>query len=72
MPKRSSRADPPLICRRQFEFSRVQEQLWSEAYEQLVPGRALRPATPQAANRAREKHVNQSPEVSHRQGGLCA
>jgi hypothetical protein len=27
----------PLVCQRQFEPSRVQEQLWSAAYEDLVP-----------------------------------
>jgi hypothetical protein len=73
MPKRSSRSDPPLVCRRQFEFSRVQEQLWSDAYVQLVPERARRRTkSPQTASQPREKHVNQAPGVSQYQGGLCA
>jgi hypothetical protein len=37
MPKNLWSAELPLVCQRRFEPSRVQEQLWSAAYEQLVP-----------------------------------
>jgi hypothetical protein len=49
MSKRLRSAEPPLRCQRRFEPSRVEQQHWSEAYEQLVSeGRrtqAKRPAT---------------------------
>ena len=39
MPKRPGSAVPPLIGQRRFEASRLERQLWSEAYEYLVPER---------------------------------
>ncbi len=45
MPKRLGSADPPLIYQRGFEPNRVEQQLWSEAYECLVPERR-RPLAP--------------------------
>jgi hypothetical protein len=45
MPRTGRPAAPPLLCRRTFEPSRVQQQLLSEAYAQVVPTLGRRPAT---------------------------
>jgi hypothetical protein len=37
MPKRLGSAERLLIYQRRYEPSRVQQQFWSEAYEQVVP-----------------------------------
>ena len=39
MAKALGSAGPPLISQRGFEPSRIEQQLWSEAYEFLVPQR---------------------------------
>jgi len=54
-------ADRPVVCRRRFEPSRVEQQLWSEAYEQVVP--PCRP--PDATSAGRRQHAaNVLPVVS--------
>jgi hypothetical protein len=65
MPKGLLSADQPLVCQRQFEPSRVQQQLWSEAYDRLLP-QCRHPATGAATARRREKQVqvDGSPAVS--------
>ena len=37
MAKRLGSAELPLLCQRRFEPSRLEPELWSEAYQQLVP-----------------------------------
>lgn len=56
MPKRLRTAELPLVYQRRFEPSRVQEQLWSAAYEQLVPQqRRLRAGVDPAVHRRRQQ-----------------
>ena len=59
MPKRQGSAEPPLICQRRFEPSRVEQQFWSEAYEHLVPeGRRAPAKRPEAVPcPGRQKHA---------------
>jgi hypothetical protein len=64
-------ADRPLVCQRQFEPSRVQQQLWSEAYEQVVPSCRV-PAGAGAAARRQPKAANGSPVVSSFPEERCA
>ena len=37
MPKRLRSAERLVTCERRFEPSRVQQRLWAEAYEEVVP-----------------------------------
>jgi len=51
MPKRQGSAEPPLLCQRRFEPSRVEQRFWCEAYEHLVPeGRRAQASRPAAVS----------------------
>lgn len=71
MPKSSLSSDPPLVFKRQFEPSREQQQLWSEAYDRLLPSRRIA-TTARAATQGKRKQVNESPVVSGFQEERCA
>ena len=62
----------PLVCQRQFEPSRVQEQLWSAAYEHLVAqGRPPRTGADSAWQR-RSQPAAGVPGVSNSSKEQCA
>jgi hypothetical protein len=72
MAKRLGSGERLLICERQFEPSRMQQQLWSDAYEQLV-SEGRRPKTkrdspvPCGGKEARRVSLN-----SYSREGKCA
>jgi hypothetical protein len=70
MPKASRSPDPPLVCQRQFEPHRMQHQLWSKAYEQLVPQGRHRPE--ETTVRRGKKLADASDEASGFPKGRCA
>jgi hypothetical protein len=73
MPRHLWSSKVPLVCQRRFEQSRVEQQLWSEAYEQLVPEGRRRPlAAADSAVRGRKKRVQGLPVVSNSLGEKCA
>jgi len=79
MPKPPLPSAPLLIGGRRFEPSRLQHQLWAEAYQHLVPGRPAVPAarSPQqatgpAAGRARGHTTGGAPPAAPPPGGICA
>jgi hypothetical protein len=72
MLKRLRPVELPLVCQRQFEPSRVQEQLWSAAYEHLVP-QGLRPqAGADPAWQRRSQSAAGVPGVSKSRKEQCA
>jgi hypothetical protein len=71
MPKRLWSPELPLVCQRRFEPSRVEQQLWSEAYEQLVPEGRRSLASADSGRRCR-KQAQEVPVVSHSQEEKCA
>ena len=70
----------PLVCARQFEASRLQNQFWEAAYQQVVPdGATTRGVTPRAQANAgsgvthRGSKTNLSvSEDRHSAKGVCA
>jgi hypothetical protein len=72
MARRGSTSDPPLRCSRHFENHRLEQQLWSEAYAQLVPP-PLRPTTTRVGTLAGKKtYVGELAAHSQPRGGICA
>jgi hypothetical protein len=72
MPTRLRPTELPAVCHRRFEPSRIQEQLWSAAYEQLVPqGRRSRPG-PDSAGPRRTPQAAEVPFVSDSREEQCA
>lgn len=72
MPKRLRAGEPPLICQRRFERSRVEQQFWSEAYEQLVPEGRRSPVAGDSGVPCRRKQVQGVPLSSDLMEGKCA
>jgi hypothetical protein len=71
MPRCLWSSELPLVCQRQFEPSRVEQQLWSEAYGQLVP-EGRRPLASADSVRRCRKQAQEVPMVSHSQEEKCA
>jgi hypothetical protein len=71
MPHAKRSPDPPLICQRRFEAHRMQQELWAEAYQQLVPQRRQHRQAAGVVRRGR-KPVNGSGETSTFPNGRCA
>jgi hypothetical protein len=72
MPKRLGSAELPLVCQRRFEPSRVEQQLWSSAYEQLVPEGRRPLAGADSAARSRRKQAQGVPVVGYSLEEKCA
>jgi hypothetical protein len=74
MPQCSLPSTPALVCRRAFEPSRLQQQLLSEAYGQIVPAARRRrraKAIESTASRSAESNP-MSPVSPVSCGGYCA
>ena len=72
MPKRLGSPELPMVCQRRFEPSHVEEQLWSEAYEQLVPQRRRPLAGTDSALGGQRKQAQEVPLISHSLREKCA
>jgi hypothetical protein len=72
MPKRLGSSDPPVISQRRFEPSRVEQQLWSEAYGCLVPERRWPLAQSASAMSCGKKPAREICPMSYSQEGNCA
>jgi hypothetical protein len=72
MPKRLRSMELPLVCQRRFEPSRVEQQLWSAAYEQLVPEGRRPLAGADSAGHCRSKQAQGVPVVSNFMEEKCA